>query len=103
MSYEILRTDKAEEQLRDIVFYIANESGDVDVALDYLGRIEAAINRLRELPESGSAPRYTILKKQGYKVLILEKHLVFYKIYDKDKLVIIYAIVDGRREYLSLI
>lgn len=103
MKYKILRTDKAEEQLREIIFYIADDSGDVDVALGYLDKIEAAINRLQEFPESGSIPRYSILKKQGYRVVIVERHLVFYKINEADKAVIIYTIVDGRREYRNLI
>jgi len=101
--YKILRTDKAEDQLRDIIFYIADDSGDVNIALRYLDRIETAINRLQGFPESGSIPRYSILKKQGYRVVIVEKHLVFYKINERDKTVIIYAIVDGRREYRNLI
>lgn len=101
--YKILRTDKAEDQLRDIIFYIADDSGDVDVALRYLEKIETAINRLQNFPNSGNVPRYSILKKQGYRVLIVEKHLVFYKVNEENKTVIIYAIVDGRREYKNLI
>lgn len=37
--YKILRTDKAEDQLRDIIYYIADESGDIDVALKYLDKL----------------------------------------------------------------
>ena len=103
MKYKILRTDKAEDQLREFIFYIADDSGNVDIALGYLDKVETAINRLRDFPELGSIPRYSIIKKQGYRVLIVERHLVFYKISEKDKLVIIYAIVDGRREYRNLI
>ncbi len=103
MKRKILRTDKAEEQLREIIFYIADDSGDINIALGYLDKIETAINRLQEFPESGSAPKYSILKKQGYRVLIVERHLIFYKINETEKLVIIYAIVDGRREYRNLI
>lgn len=103
MKCNILRTDKAEEQLREIIFYIADDSGDVDIALGYLDKIETAINRLQEFPESGSTPRYSILKKQGYRVIIVERHLVFYKFNKEEKTVIIYAIMDGRREYRNLI
>lgn len=103
MRYKILRTDKAEEQLRNIIFYIADDTRDVNIALGYLEKIETAINRLQEFPESGSVPRYSILKKQGYRVVIVERHLVFYKTNETDKTVIIYAIVDGRREYHNLI
>ena len=35
--YRMLRTDKAEDQLREVIFYIAEDTGDVDVALAYLG------------------------------------------------------------------
>jgi len=103
VKYTIIRTDKAEEQLRAIIMYIADQSGDIDAALRYLEKIEKAINRLQDFPQSGSIPRYSILKKQGFRVVIVERHLLFYKINEAEHLVYIYAIVDGRREYLNLI
>ena len=101
--YKIMRTDKAEDQLRDIIYYIADDSGSIDTTLKYLDKIEEAINRLKEFPNSGSIPRYSILKKQGYKVVIVEKHLIFYKVSEENKTAIVYAIVDRRREYQNLI
>lgn len=103
MKYKIVRTDKADEQLREIIFYIADDSGSVDIALNYLEKIETAINNLEQFPMSGSEPKYSILRKQGYKVLAVERHLIFYKVNEGEKTVIIYAIVDGRREYKNLI
>lgn len=103
MKYKILRTDKAQEQLRDNIYYIADNTGSVDLALGYLEKIEVSFNHLQELPESGSIPRYTILKKQGYRVVIVGKHLVFYQIITKEKVVINYVIMDGRIEYQNLI
>lgn len=103
MSFQILRTDKFEEQLREIIFYIANDSGSIDVALNYLDKIETAVNRLEDFPDSGSVPKYSVLRKQGYRVLIAERHLIFYKTDIEKNVVIIYAIVDGRREYKNLI
>ena len=103
MKYKIIRTDKADEQLKAIIYYIADDSGSVDIALGYLDKIETAINRLEDFPLSGSIPQYSILRKQGYRVLIVEKHLVFYKVNEKDRIVMVYAIVDGRREYKNLI
>ncbi len=98
-----MRTDKAEDQLRDIIYYIADDSGSIDTALKYLDKIEESINRLKEFPNSGSMPRYSVLNKQGYRVVIVEKHLIFYKVSEKNKTVMVYAIVDGRREYQNLI
>ena len=103
MKYNIIRTDKAGEQLREIIFCIADDSGSVDIALNYLDKIEKAINSLENFPMSGSIPRYSILRKQGFRVLVVERHLIFYKINEHKKEVVIYAIVDGRREYRNLI
>ena len=57
MTYNIIRTDKLEEQLREIIFYIADDSGSIDIALNYLNKIEKAIKRLEDFPMSGSIPR----------------------------------------------
>lgn len=103
MKYKIIRTDKADEQLRAIIFYIADDSGSIDIALNYLDKVEKAIKRLEDFPMSGSIPGYSILRKQGYRVLIVEKHLIFYKVDENEKTVTIYAVVDGRQEYKNLI
>lgn len=97
--YRIQITDKADEQMRELLLYIAEDSGSNQVALNYLEKIETAIKGLEIFPESGSVPRYATLRKQGYRVLIVEKHLVFYKFREAEKLVTIYALIDSRREY----
>ena len=101
--YQIIRTEKADNQLRDLLYYRADDSGDIEIALSYLNKLENAIMRLSDFPDLGSIPRYAILKKQGFRVLIVEKNLVFYKTNNIQKEVIIYAIVDGRQDYLNLI
>ena len=103
MSYQILRTAKADEQLRDLVLYRAEVTGSTDAALAYLARLEEGISRLADFPESGHLPRYATLRARGYRVLIIENLLMFYKIDGGRGVVVIYAIVDGRREYLNLI
>lgn len=103
MQYKIIRTDKADEQLREIIFYIADDSGSIDIALQYLEKIENAVNGLEKFPYAGISPKYSVLRKQGYRVLIVEKHLVFYKIDENERTVIIYAFIDGRRDYKNLL
>ena len=44
-----------------------------------------------------------ILRRQGYKILISEKNLVFYKIDEYQKIVTVYAVVDQRQDYLNII
>lgn len=103
MKYQVLRTDKANDQLHDIIQYIASDSGSIDTALDYLDRLEAAVMTLEASPRIGVTPRYSTLKRRGYLVLIVERHLIFYKVDDENKRVVIYAVVDSRREYRRLV
>lgn len=101
--HKIVRTEQADYQLRKSILYIAENAGDIEVALRYLSKVEKAIKRLEEFPNSGSYPRLSTLKRQGYRMLIVEKHIIFYKVDTKQLLVTIYAIVDNRREYAHLL
>lgn len=102
MKYEVIRTDTADSLIRKIVLYAAENFG-TDVALEKLDNLEEAIMSLGENPYIGTEPKYNILKRQGYLVLILDKDLVFYKVDDDKRQVIVYAFVDQRQDYLSII
>ena len=93
MKYEVIRTDTADAGIRKIILYIAQNFGNT-VALEKLDDIEKRILQLGEDPYIGTNPRYSILRRQGYKVLILEKNLVFYKIDEVNKQVVVYAVVE---------
>ena len=102
MKYIVIRTDTADALIRNIVLYIAENFGN-EIALNKLDDLEKSILKLEENPYIGTDPRYTVLKRQGYKVLILEKDLVFYKIDENQKVVTVYAVVDQRQDYLNII
>ena len=102
MKYKVMRTDTADAGIRKIILYVAQNFGN-KVALEKLDEIEKRILELGEDPYIGTSPRYLVLKRQGYKVLILDKDLVFYKIDEENKTVIVYAVVDQRQDYLNVI
>ena len=78
MKYTIIRTEKADICIQRIVMYIAKNFGKDD-ALKKLDELEKNIMLLKSDPNLGTVPKYPILKRQGYKGLILKKDLVFYK------------------------
>ena len=102
MKCEVIRTDTADSLIRKIILYVAENFGD-DVALEKLDYLEEAIMNLGDNPYIGVEPKYNVLKRQGYLVLILEKDLIFYKVDDNKNQVIVYAVVDKRQDYLSII
>lgn len=79
---------------------IARNFGE-DIALKKLNDLEKNIYLLEDNPYLGITPRYPVLKRQGYQVLILEKDLIFYKINENKKL--IYSVVDQCQDYLNII
>jgi len=102
LKYEVIRTDTVDSLIRRIVLYIAENFG-TDVALEKLDYLEEAVMNLGDNPYIGVEPKYNVLRRQGYLVIILEKDLVLYKVDDSKKQVIVYAVVDQRQDYLSII
>lgn len=103
MSYTVRRTEKADSQLRDLIYYIAEDSGSAETALNYLDRLEHAIQLLEEQPYAGTEARHPSLRRMKYRVLVVERHLVFYKVMEEKQTVMIYAIVDSRQDYVRLV
>ena len=99
---KVIRTDTADAGIRKIILYVAQNFGNDD-AIEKLNEIEKRILSLGEDPYIGTDPRYLVLKRQGYKILILDKDLVFYKIDEDNKNVVVYAVVDQRQDYLNII
>ena len=102
MRYSINRTDTADSLLNRMILNIADRFG-TKKAFDVLDSIEEKINFLQDTPYIGTEPKYMVLKRQGYKVLIFDLTLVFYKVDDSKKEVMIYAFVDSRMDYLPII
>jgi len=100
--FSVIRTDTADALIHKIILYIAEEFGE-DVALEKLDEMEKKIMMLGDNPYIGTDPRYMVLRRQGYKVLVLGLNLVFYKLDEVKKVVTVYAVVDQRQDYLNII
>ena len=103
MSYRLLQTQRAKDQLVEIALYIAEESGDVDTALRVVDKLEEAMRKLTEMPNRGALPRDATLRKQGHRVVVCEPYLIFYRCDDEARTVIVTAVLHSRRDYANLI
>lgn len=99
MSYEVLRTNTADEQIREIVNYIAKATGGSAAALHFLDELEEAANNLALYPRLGAIPRWGLLAKRGYRSLCVGKYVLLYTVDDEGERVVIDAVVHGAREY----
>lgn len=94
---EIVVSNRAEQELRNIWRYIAREN---PAAADkILLRIDAKLQLLREFPEIGT-PRDDI--RSGARMLVEGNYLLLYEHLQKNAVVELVCVVDGRRDLTNL-
>ena len=104
MSHALIRTGSFDEELFDIIYHIASVNHDRKAALEYLDEIVKRVSVLAEFPLVGKIPESRILSRQGFRILVVTRnHLVFYKVDSVNEQIILYHIVDDRRNYVRLI
>ena len=102
MGYKIVRTDKFNDQLTDIIMYIRDAFSKKE-AVDYLDYLENIINNLKDFPYVGVVPRYQAIAKQGYRAIICKQNILFYKVKEDSKEIILSIIVSSKRNYINLV
>ena len=91
-------TQRARDDLTQIVSYIAKDSPENAHAI--FEEIKHAVGQLSVFPESGIFPKDIYIKSAGYRMLVVKKFLVFYKI--QDDTILIAAIIHGAQNYKNL-
>ncbi len=94
---DIIWSARASKDLIDIVSYIKQQSVQ-NAAKIYLD-IKESVERLRDYPQIGVRPKDTHLCNLGYRMLIVEKYLIFYITDDTVKIV---GIIHGAKRYAHL-
>jgi len=96
---EIRYLSTAERDLNDIFDYILADNPSAAAAL--LEEFDRLISNLATNPEIGVIPKNQRLERQGYRILIIRKYLVFYVV--KEKYIQIRRIIHGARQYQFLL
>lgn len=99
--FEVLLTEGAEQDLEAIHDYI-DEFDCVENANYVLDQLLEVVESLSRLPERGSYPKeLAALGIKEYRQTLFKPYRVIYRVVDKQ--VIVYLIVDGRRDMQSLL
>lgn len=101
MSFRVVFTEDAENDLEDIVTYIAKH--DSPRAAQYvLSRILKIADSLVVVPTRGTPPReLRALGDQEYRQIFFKPYRLIYRVIGDQ--VVIYVITDGRRDMQSLL
>lgn len=98
--YPISIIEAAEQDLAQIVDYIANDNPTA--ALKLAENIERSILQLEDFPLLGATPKNRRLTRQGYRIMIVDSYLVFYVLLDNGT-VEIRRMMSGKRDYKFLL
>ena len=79
------------------------ECDTLDEAIDYLNYFEEQVTNLSIFPKIGLIPRSESIAKQGYRVLVSKKNLIFYKINSSNETITLHSIVSAKQDYVDLI
>ena len=102
MNSQVVITDTARSDLRDIALYLADLSKDKKLAIRFVKELQEKTKILELFPESGAIPRDRVLKSNGYRFLSHKDYLLFYQ-YDKEtNIVYVMAIFNGKRDYMRV-
>jgi len=101
--YHVNLTESARNDMFQIASFIMTDSGFREAALEYITKLEVCILSLKNYPERGSIPRYKILRLQGYRILMIGNHLVFYKTNEQNNIVIVYRILHQKTAYFNFL
>ena len=96
---EIRYLNTAENDLLDIFEYIKKDNATA--AISQLEKFDKSISRLATNQFLGVIPKDERLKKLGYRMLIIDKYLIFYVV--KTEIVQVRRIIHGARLYSFLL
>lgn len=102
MSYRLVFTDTAKEDLRAIAFKIADISKDKELAKRFVKELQQSTKILETFPESGAIPRDRVLKSAGYRFVSHKDYLTFYLLDKEQEKVVIIAIFHGKMDYMRV-
>lgn len=100
MSYRVQFTETAKNDLREIAFYLSDQSKEPTIAKNFVLELRETCQRLTELPGQGALPKDRILRSMGYRYLTHKGYLIFYLINEQTNTVDIMAIFHEKQDYI---
>jgi len=102
MKNRIIFTATAENDLRSVAFYIAEQTSSKAAAADFVRKLKEKCGRLEDFPEMGALPRDRVLTSLGFRFLVCGDYLLFYT-HDSVKCeVYVSAVIHSKQDYMRV-
>lgn len=101
--YSVDITEHAEEDLDNIVEYMRDDLTSPGAASDFVNKVFECYDRLEENPYIYSECYDAYLRSEHYRRAIIKNYILLYKVFEEQKLVIVYRFFHGMQDYASLV
>ncbi len=98
--YSVIVLQSAKDDLLGIISYftaLGSKKGAQRIRLKFSKGVE----QLRFFPYSAPVIPDPSLDKLGFRMLFIENYLILHKVFDDEKKVLIYRVIDGRQNYYT--
>lgn len=76
--------------------------GSKQGAIRIKDKINKAAGQILCFPYSGVTVPDPKMSKQGFRMIVIEKYLMFYRVFEDEKKIIFYRVLNGKRNYPTL-
>jgi toxin ParE1/3/4 len=102
MNCRVELTTTAKEDLRNIAYYIAEQSQDKEIAIRLIKQLQEKCKILEDFPESGAIPKDRVMMSAGYRFLVHKDYLIFYNYEKVENTAYILAVFNAKRDYMRV-
>ncbi len=102
-TYRVDVSEPAEDDLREIIGYIAARFGAPQTALDMLKAVEQALSDLADTPKKHQLVGDERLAAMGYRKLTVKNYCIFYTVDEKNKVIDAERVLYTRRDWAALL
>lgn len=99
--YKLRISPEARNDLIEVKAYIAQELSNLEAAQSLVSKIMNRIRGLLDFPEMGSSLSSVIDIETGYRFLVCESYLIFYRF--ENGVVYVLRILYSRRDYVRVL
>ena len=103
MSYTVRLTDTAKQDLREIAFWIAEQSKDIEIAKRFVGELREVCKKLDTFPNAGGIPKDRVIRSAGYRFTVHKEYLIFYLVDEEEKQVNVMTIFNAKKDDMRVI
>lgn len=102
-TYKILVSEIYHRDLRDSVYYISHNLDAPFTALDLLDDIEHAVSSLTTMPHCYGLIDDDYLRHKEFRKCLVKNYIIFYKIHEESKTVMIHRILHVRQNWITVL